>query len=347
MLKPDRVLTVLNKAFGLVDVRLFRRSALSEYLTHQERYLKPSFAHAPLPEEAARYLRPSNPRLRELRERYRALNHPATNHSLWTDQFVNSYRFNMQYFRGDNVYVWQYRKMASQAELKFLLHAYYIEKIDSMGLLEKSREDDLFGAYTFDHNGERLVSRDLLDSIGEIYFLERHLQISQRKGLRILDIGAGYGRLAHRMVEVLPNIAAYYCVDAVPESTFLSEFYLRFRGVADKAKAVPLYDLDDTLESSTIDIAVNIHSFSECTLSSITWWLETLRKNAVKYLMIVPHVADEFTSREKDGAHLDFLPMLKANGYQLTARDPIYLDSSLQEHISTSPVFHYLFELKS
>ena len=52
----------------------------------------------------------------------------------------------------------------------------------------------------------------------------------------MLDIGAGYGRLAHRMSAAFPQLEDYCCVDAVPESTFLSEYYLRHRGCTPPAR---------------------------------------------------------------------------------------------------------------
>ncbi len=342
-----KLFAMLNTVLALVDAKIVEKSSLTEYLKNIERYKKPSFNKAPLPEEAVNYLKPDHPRLLELREKYRSLNLPATDHSLWTDQFIDSYRFHLQYFRGDNAYVWQYRKMGSEAVLKYLLHAYNLRTIDTLGLLSKLDEDNLFGAYTFDLNGERVVSRDLLDSIGEIYFLERHLGSSRLAEMNILDIGAGYGRLAHRMARGIPGSGHYYCVDAVAESTFISEFYLRFRGVNERAQVIPLYDLEEFMSTSRINMALNIHSFSECTLSAITWWIETMKRFRVKYLMIVPHTGDRFVSREKNKTFLDFLPVLESNGYKMTARDPVYLDASLQKNISENPLFHYLFELTS
>jgi hypothetical protein len=46
-------------------------------------------------------------------------------------------------------------------------------------------------------------------------------------------------RLAYRMSEALPNLAGYDCIDAVPVSTFLCEYYLGFRGVPDTVRVVP------------------------------------------------------------------------------------------------------------
>ena len=84
---------------------------------------------------------------------------------------------------------------------------------------DKLVEDDYFGNITFDIDG-KLVSRDLLDSLVEIYFLDRHLGLaSAAPGLTVLDIGAGYGRLAHRILSALPSATRYLCSDAIAEST--------------------------------------------------------------------------------------------------------------------------------
>jgi len=139
---------------------------------------------------------------------------------------------------------------------------FYIRSIDTLGLLEKLGEDGAFGAVTF-VLADKTVSRDLLDSVGEIYFLERHIGLSSwAGGPTVLDIGAGYGRLAYRMVTAFPNVRSYVCTDAVSASTFVCEFYLRFRGVDVNAKAVALDEIQDELKRNPPDIAVNIHGFS-------------------------------------------------------------------------------------
>ena len=88
----------------------------------------------------------------------------------------------------------------------------------------------------------------------------------------MLDIGAGYGRLAHRMVSALPGVERYLCTDAVAVSTFVSDYYLRFRGM-EKALAIPLDVIDNSLRDYPVDLAINIHSFSECQTRAIEWWI--------------------------------------------------------------------------
>ncbi len=299
---------------------------------------------AVVPSGALEYLRFDHPKLVELQQRYRATNHPACDPTLWTDHYQRG-GIELPFFRADNAYLWQHRGMGNSeiVTLRYLLTAYYIEKIDTLGLLQRLREDGLFGAYTVPLDDERKVSRDLLDSIAEIYFLERTLGLSGWAGVNILDIGAGYGRLAYRLVDALPHIGKYLCVDAVALSTYLCEYYLRFRGISDKAIVVPLPDIEQALERNPVDIAVNVHSFSECTLRTITWWVRLLAANRVRYVMIVPNDGRELLSREEDGSHLGFRGVLESHGYRLAASQPKYLDSALQRH-GVHAAHHYLFD---
>lgn len=289
-----------------------------------------------LPEDAANYLVVNNPRLRELQTRYADFNSGVTAPLTWTDTYVRPEE--MLHFRGDNAYVWQARTMSMNI-MAYALTMYYAKSIDDLGLLENLEEDDYFGVHNYAID-DRLVSRDLLDSISEIYFLEKHLNVSSHANLSVLDIGAGYGRLAHRMISSLPNIAQYLCTDAYPISTFISEYYLRFRNLERKAKVVPLDEIEHVLGSSAVDIAVNIHSFSECRISAIEWWLSLLAKRRIRNLMIVPNPPD---LRTNDG--IDFGNIIEKHGYQLVAKDPKYRDPVVHE-FAINPSYYYLFELR-
>jgi putative sugar O-methyltransferase len=164
------------------------------------------------------------------------------------------------------------------------------------------------------------VSRDLLDSVAELAFLDDELGISERK-TTILDIGAGYGRLAHRATTAFANVRCL-CTDAVPLSTFLSSFYLGLRAVGDRATVVPLDRIAETLEATRIDVAVNIHSFSECPISAIIWWLDLLAENAVDHLMIVPNTEGRLLSKERNAPRIDFMPLVQARGFELLRTRP-------------------------
>ncbi|ODS33254.1 MAG: hypothetical protein SCARUB_01645 [Candidatus Scalindua rubra] len=300
-----------------------------------------SYKKAKLPEGAEDYLQQKNPRFRELREKYSIFNQDVTEPLVWTNNHVSS--DDIRNFRGDNAFVWQLRG-PNMNIMSYALSTYYIKAIDNLCLFDKLAEDDYFGIFTFLID-DQPISRDLLDSIIEIYFLEKHLNISRWSNLKILDIGAGYGRLAHRMVNAFHNIDYYLCTDAVSISTFISEYYLRFRNVHDKAKVIPLYDIEDVLTNHSVDIAINVHSFSECKVSAIDWWLTVLERNRIKYLMIVPNSLNHGRGKLLLTIDFqDFLDVVEWHGYKLIAKEPKYRDATVQEY-GINPAYHYLFEL--
>lgn len=282
-----------------------------------------------LPAGAADYLRKDNPRLLELKQRYATLNVPMAVHSHWNEQLLQR-DLQMDQFRGDNVYVWQLRNVREHARMKYFLFTQYVAARDPAGLLQRLVEDGQFGAWTFQYQGYPLVSRDLLDSINEIYFLDRHIGLLSRRGLRVLDIGAGYGRMAHRMLEAVPGIQQYDCLDAVAESTFLCAYYLRHRGL--NATAVPLDQLDaHYAEAGQFDLAMNIHSFSEMSYAAIEGWLSLLSRLKPQYLLIVPNTGQTLFSSETDRSRRDCTALLRTAGYRLKVSEPIFIDPNVRE----------------
>lgn len=292
----------------------------------------------PLPAGAGEVLRSDNAQLRRWREHYATLGLPVSRHTFW-DPAVIARDLNLQWFRGDNAYVWQCRQLGANAPQKMDAMLKYVESRDTLGVLTRCREDGLFGCWTFPSEAHGRVSRDLLDSANEINFLERHIGLSQRSSLSIVDIGAGYGRLAHRFCTALPAVQRYDCLDAVPESTFLCDYYLRFRGLADRARAVPLTEAAGTLAATRYDIAVNIHSFPECTYEGVAWWLGLLRDNGVPYLLVVPNHADQLDTAELDGTSLDFAPLLAQMGFAPVAREPVLADEAVRRQVGVQDHF--------
>jgi hypothetical protein len=171
--------------------------------------------------------------------------------------------------------------------------------------------------------------------------LEDHLGIFNIEDLNVLDIGAGYGRLAHRMATALPNLKFYGCADAIAVSSFIAEYYLQYRHVDNKAQILPLDTIEDDLKNNSIDLALNIHSFSECTLSAIQWWMRLLQENQVPYLMIVPNSGTALLTQ--DGK--DFRPLINQYGYEFMAVEPKYQDPVVQKYALNPDHFH-LFKLK-
>jgi len=336
--------TLVNSVLRGVGLQVVSRAGYEELRAFRDREAESAGRDVHLPEGAEDDLRQDNPRLIELRDRYRADSTPASAHSVWSSGHIAT-EIDLRSFRSDNAFVWQRRHGFSDAHL--LLATYCLREIDRLGLVDALTEDDLFGADVTELGGGRLVSRDLLDSVGEIYFLLDTVGEAGLAGAKVLDIGAGYGRLAHRLDAAVPELGAVYCVDAIPESTFLSEYYLRFRDVA-KATVVPLDEIEALLATERIDLALNVHSFSECTADAVEWWVDLLARHGVPRLMIVPNPGRDRQAKlltvEADGSHRDFQRIIESAGYRLVERRPKYSNPAVQEH-GAFPTFHHLFAL--
>jgi putative sugar O-methyltransferase len=297
--------------YKLIDSRLL-------YGWQKSPEVKPAYNRSALPEGASDYLHKNNPKLDYLNKKYDTFNTEVTTPLVWTDAHVKP--DDVVYFRGDNAYVWQLRGQNMNI-MGYALTTYYVKSID------------------------RLISRDLLDSIMEIYFLEKHLNISTSSKTTILDIGAGYGRLAHRMASAIPQISSYLCTDAVAISSFISDYYIKFRKLEKIAKVIGLDAVEKTLDEEPVDIAINIHSFSECKLSAIDWWLSLLSRYKVRYLMIVPNAGDHGGDRLLTHENEDFGQVIEKYGYKLIAKEPKFRDPVVQT-FGINPTYHYLFELQ-
>lgn len=299
----------------------------------------------PLPPGAAQDLHSGNPRLRELREAYAALDLPALKASRWHAGAVDDF-LDLRWFRGETLITWHDRELPRTSRLKYLLLLRHVAERDERGLLERLDEDGAFGCWTFDYPGHPTVSRDLLESVAELSFLERELGLSGRERVRVLDVGAGYGRLAHRMAGAYDNLADYCCVDAIPEATFLSEWYLRFRGVCPPARVVSLDRVAHDLGPGDFDLAVNIHSFSECTYDAVAWWVDRLAALRVPSLLIVPNEGEDLLTLEADHERRDFAPLLARAGYRRTRLEPVVDDPAVAELVTMGDDCLHLFELE-
>lgn len=293
-------------------------------------------------------------RLAELRRRYAEVQLPVAVHSVWGARRsagriadIGLSGVDLRRFRGHSSYVWDYGGARLEAaQLKYYLFAEAVRANDEAGLLQRLKEDGAFGCATFSYAGIGRVSRDLLDSVAEINFLQRHLKVLDRDDLGVLDIGAGYGRMAHRLLEANPALPAYTCVDAIPESTFLCEFYLRHRGLDSRAEVIPLDEVDAALTADRHGLALNIHSFSECTYAAVEWWLRRIQEMGVRHLMIVPNDEDQFLSTETDHSRRDYAPLLDSLGYSEVAREPVFADENVRELLGVRDS-RFLFELRA
>lgn len=304
-----------------VKDRLLARGIHVERIGDQDRRFRSDLVDisVPLPATADR-LRPDSPRLAELRALYAQADPAVRIHSRWTDDVITPW-LDFERFRGDNAYVWHYRESPRVSELKYLIYLQDLLGRDATGLLDVLDEDGQFGCWTYQFEGLPRCSRDLLDSVNELLFLEDVLEIRAGSRSRVLDIGAGYGRMAHRYIAAVPTTSDYCCVDAIPESSFLCEYYLDYRGVMPPARVAALNDVP-TLAPGSFDLAVNIHSWSECTIEAVAWWAKQLDRLRVPTVFLVPNEAEGFLSTEVDGSRQDYLPVLEQAGYSLVRDEP-------------------------
>jgi SAM-dependent methyltransferase len=301
----------------------------------------PSYNPIGLPANVREYLVPDNPRLVDLKRRYAKCDPKVTTPLQWTDGYVRTQ--DIAHFRGDNAYVFQVRGedhtiAGNYNVVGHLLATYYVKSIDCYNLLDTLAEDNAFGNFVFEI-ADHVISRDLLDSIIEIDFLDRHLGLMSRQNLTILDVGAGYGRLAYRLSAAVPGLSEYICVDAVPYSTFISEFYLTYRKAVEKTRVVALDEIDWVLPDKDIDIAVNICSFPECRLEAIEWWVSRLARWNIKHFLV-----SCINERLENMWGEEFSSIVEGHGYRPLIREPKYRDKFVQKY-AIAPIYYSLFEL--
>lgn len=225
-------------------------------------------------------------------------------------------KVNLRNFRSDNVFVWQKRNYG----LSHLEAAARIAvDLDDLTLIDVMDEDGSYGAETYEYQGKKF-SRELVDSILELNYLFKFFPAGVGK---ILDIGAGYGRFSYRALQAGFAKQAV-CVDAIPIGTITSRVYLDQEIRTGKAEVIGVDELDK-LKSSGIDIAINIHSFSEMSLSAVETWVQFLRLIQVPWLFIVPNPPtlslNNLTS---------FEDVLKSNGFQVFDQREKYSDHILK-----------------
>jgi hypothetical protein len=310
------------------DLFDYQRSDYRPAPGRSDTMLNPSDAH---------YLVASNPRLLELQTLYRNCDIAATEPRVWTAAYASGIA--LASFRGDNAYLWQGRR---GIEIHYALTTYYLMSNDPLGLLDRLTEDGAYGCQTFDID-QRVVSRDLLDSVRELSFLAKYTGIAGPAPPCILDIGAGYGRLAHRCITAFPAITRYYCMDAVPESSFLCEFYLAARRLGDRAHMLPLTSAGE-LSGPDLDLAINVHAFSECSVAAIKWWLGFLVNKRVRQLFVVPNRVSADRTRMLTNYDADLSAIVESFGYVLRQCEPKFASPVMQQY-GLCPAYYFLYEL--
>lgn len=104
-------------------------------------------------------------------------------------------------------------------------------------------------------------------------------------------------------------------------------------------KVVPL---DELSRVGSVDLAINIHSFPECRIEVIEWWLDQIQQRAVPWLFIVTGTNLGLTTCEPRGRK-DFRYLLDRYGFELHAHESKFGTApALQQH-GLYPDEYYLF----
>ena len=138
--------------------------------------------------------------------------------------------------------------------------------------------------------GQNFVDIDYLLSCEEMFFLQSKLE----KVESVLEIGPGFGRLPHSILQNFENITAYYIID-LPWMIEISRNFLgNVLDISDfnKIKFIDVNEFNsykgthEFLENMRVDLAINIDSFQEMPTDI-----------AEDYLGFIAAVADSFYSK--------------------------------------------------
>ena len=253
----------------------------------------------------------------ELRDKYNKFykdNNFNISPTVWnnnTNYIKNSFNIN---FRGENAYVWQCQ--LGDNRNTYIEYYKILKNIDKEDFFMKTKEDGSHGCIFFEIENIK-ISRDLLDSILEIYYLKTIFPDLEK--MNLLEIGAGYGRLCKRFKDCFPG-SKYYITDAIPESTIFSKIYLSKDNEDNEATEdmiINLFDIETKLKDLNINMAINIHSFPECNINDVEWWVKLICTNKIKYIFYVPNNPHSNPDYMPDNRGESILDIYTKYGYKI------------------------------
>jgi hypothetical protein len=97
------------------------------------------------------------------------------------------------------------------------------------------------------------------------------------------------------------------------------------------------------VKPGSIDLAINVHSFSEMGYDAIHAWIDWLVELEVPRLFIIPNQAELLSKEEDLVTRRDFADILERAGYRRIAHEPTLTDESVRELVGVHDFF-WLFE---
>jgi putative sugar O-methyltransferase len=138
--------------------------------------------------------------------------------------------------------------------------------------------------FSITYKGEQ-VCLDYLQAVYELTFVAEHLPLD---GVKILEIGSGYGRTCHAFLSN-HHISAYVIID-LPNCLKLSRSYLQKvleKDHFNKLLFVPFDDLD-VLKHETFDLCINIDSFAEMEYGTVEYYLRMINRTCHSFYVKNP-----------------------------------------------------------
>jgi putative sugar O-methyltransferase len=186
----------------------------------------------------------------------------------------------------------------SRQVYRALLHMYfkYIRQFDDDGFLDRFEDPSIGGTDDQEILFGRAVSLDFLQSVEEAYLIRKSWKMAGKPGEPsiIVELGAGYGRLAFVMKKMLPDCS--YIILDLPEALTCSQSWLSrvlpgevvlynetetndrfdFEYIRNGKVSFLLPHQIESIESDSVSVFVNVYSFAEMPKQSIDNYFKQL-----------------------------------------------------------------------
>jgi putative sugar O-methyltransferase len=167
----------------------------------------------------------------------------------------------------------------------------YSLKHDQLRLLDKIDEPQVGNPVGIKYKG-RLVTQDICNTVLEINTMMQYINHSPGKRLRVMELGAGHGRIGNVLLHTVPN-SQIVIVD-IPPALYVSQWYLttlspkhrafKFREFSDYNDIQKEFEESslaflspaqvEHLPAKCIDLFINICSLQEMTHAQIDMWFD-------------------------------------------------------------------------
>ncbi|MBI2600869.1 putative sugar O-methyltransferase [Candidatus Daviesbacteria bacterium] len=169
----------------------------------------------------------------------------------------------------------------------------YLQGVDKQNIFKKISEPKIGNPFLISYRDKK-ISQDLCNSVHEFYSITNPLE--KTKKLRILEIGAGYGRLGYIFLNQLRDCS--YCIIDIPPALFVAQKYLTkvfprekffhfrsfnsFKKVKKEFESARISFLNadriELLPDNYFDLVINVSSLHEMTREQINNYFRQINR---------------------------------------------------------------------